>query len=134
MNLITIELNGLRFFSRHGVLPQEAAAGNEFIVDLSLDTDATQLENMVDAIPESAVADTTPYESLDTTISYAEIYEVLAEVMACRSQLLETVAIRAAEALQTRFPAIIAGRIRLTKPAPPIPNFTGAASVTYSFG
>ena len=70
-----ITLSGLRFYSNIGVMEQERLIGNEFIVDVEVDNDASHFED----------------ENLDTTISYADIYEEIKAVMGEEWLLLETV-------------------------------------------
>ena len=113
-----IFLKDVRFHARHGVFEQERTVGNEFAVSLSV-----------------SVAETPGMEadSLDGTLSYADLYETVAAEMAVPSSLLEHVAIRVARALQQRYPAIISGRVEITKLAPPIPGIRGEAGVALSF-
>lgn len=101
----SIEISGLRFHSRHGVLPQETLVGNDFIVDLRLDFDAAEAMRT---------------DSLGATINYAEVIAATAEEMAEASQLLEHVAYRIRERLRRDYPRLRGGMIRIAKPAPPI--------------
>lgn len=115
---ITIALEHLRIYAYHGVMEQERTVGNEFIADLSLDIDATEGMRR---------------DQLDGTISYADIYAVIAAQMQTPSRTLEYAAIRIAEALQSDFPQIKSGSVKITKVTPPIPGICGSASVTYTF-
>lgn len=115
---ITIALEHLRIYARHGVMEQERTVGNEFIADLSLDIDATKGMRR---------------DQLDGTISYADIYAVVATQMQTPSRTLEHAAIRIAEALRNGFLQIKSGSVKITKVTPPIPGICGSASVTYTF-
>ena len=115
---ITIALEHLRIYAHHGVMEQERTVGNEFIADLSLEIDTT--EGM-------------RHDQLDGTISYADIYAVVAEQMQTPSRTLEHAAIRIADALRNGFPQIKSGSVKITKVTPPIPGICGSASVTYTF-
>ena len=57
----TIELKGLRFFAEHGLYPAELKVGNEFEVDVSIDTEA----------PEETIS------TLDQTIDYVTIFQIV---------------------------------------------------------
>ena len=100
-----IYLKGIRIFAHHGVMPQETMVGAYFVIDLDLTTDFSR----------AAATD-----ELEGTINYAEVYNVLKEVMHTPSKLLEHVCERIADALFTRFATIEAIDIRLTKENPPM--------------
>ena len=113
-----IALRGVRFFARHGVMAQEKTVGNEFIVDLSV------------RVP---VSDGARRDELEGTGSYADVYEVLSDVMNVPSATLEHVCLRIAAAIKTRFPEVDGAEVTVIKVAPPIPGFSGNASVSYTF-
>ena len=100
-----IILKDMHFFAYHGVLPQEAVVGNEFVVNLSLQVDITQ------AMQTDDIAD---------TVNYAEIYEAVKAEMQERSNLLEHVAGRIAHRLLNDFPTITSVDILLEKLDPPM--------------
>ena len=79
--IFTIQLNRLRFFSTHGLYAEEAAAGNEFEVNLSL---------LVKA-PEERIT------SLSETVNYAAVYRLVSELFSVRKALLETIAMEMAD-------------------------------------
>lgn len=101
----TVEINGLRIFARHGVLPQERQVGNLFEVTAHL------VYPMDDAMA---------HDALDGTLNYAEAVEVITQVMSTPSALLEHVAMRIKSALVAGFPLIEGGYIRVAKITPPI--------------
>lgn len=100
-----IHLNGLRFFARHGVLPQEQVVGAEFTVNVTIATDFTL----------AALED-----RLDGTISYADAYESVKEEILIPSRLLEHAAWRIALRLLHDFPAADEVTVSLLKQNPPI--------------
>ena len=55
-----VRLDGLRFYARHGVLPQETKVGAEFTVDLRLAADFSCAAEM---------------DELEGTLNYAEVFE-----------------------------------------------------------
>ena len=69
-----IELEKMRFYAYHGVMPQETKEGNDFVVDLIL---TAPLEQAVKS------------DELDDTINYAAVYAVVKEQMDIPSKLIE---------------------------------------------
>lgn len=114
----TIHVDGLRCFARHGVFPQERAAGNVFEVTLALKVYAG-----------AAMTD----DSLDATVNYAEIVDTVREVMAQPSALLENVAWRIKEALTRRFDRIAGGSVAVYKLQPPISAELGRVGFSFSW-
>ncbi|MDE6393454.1 MAG: dihydroneopterin aldolase [Muribaculaceae bacterium] len=115
MGRFVIRLEGLRFYSRIGVFDQERSVGNEFLVDLTAVADASGFRR----------------ENLDTTVSYADIYEVVAEAMKREWQLLESVSSHIADTVIDRWTMISDVKVRITKLSPPIPGIQGVCSVEY---
>ena len=102
MNII---LNGMKFYSFHGVLPQENAVGAEYKVSLDIETDFS----------EAAATD-----NLEGTINYAEIHEAVKEEMNIPAKLLEHLAYRISKRLFTDFPTIKSIEITIFKENPPM--------------
>ena len=100
-----IELEKMRFYAYHGVMPQETTVGNDFVVDLIL---------------------TAP---LDDTINYAAVYAVVKEQMDIPSKLIEHVAGRILYALKERFPQLAAVELKLSKLNPPFGGDVHSASI-----
>ena len=78
-----IRMEGMKFYAFHGVMPQENLVGANFYVDLKLKTDFT------------SAAQT---DKLEGTVSYADIYNSVKEVMGTPSKLLEHVCHRRLQA------------------------------------
>lgn len=110
-----IRLSGLRFYSYHGVLPQEIQVGGWFQVDVTLNVqiDATALQ--VDA--------------LEGTVNYAEVYAVLKKEMKQPSKLIENAAWRIVNALFRNFEKIESIELTLSKENPPITGEVANASI-----
>ena len=125
MNSLTVSLENLSFFAHHGVMSQENIVGNEFIVTLHVYLDPSRIEKDVTGDQSE--------EFLEHTVSYADLYEIVENVMKIPCQLLETVALRTAKAIKLKFPQILGGEIKICKLTPPIPGITGSASVSYSW-
>lgn len=114
--LITIHLNELRFFGYHGLYPEERKTGNEFQVDIELTCQS----------PEAIISD------IAETVNYAAVHELAAEIMRQPENLLETLAMKIADAIHEHFALVRAARVTIRKLHPPIPGFTGNVAVTYS--
>lgn len=113
-----ISLDRLKFHAHHGVFPQETAVGNEFIVDLSV------------TIPYD---ESVKEDNLGSTVSYAGLYEIVAEEMGKPRKLLETVADSIADRICSTWPQVSEGFITISKSTPPIKGITGSASVRLNF-
>lgn len=101
----SICLNRLRLFAHHGVLPQERTVGAYFYISLTLDTDFSA----------AALSDT-----LDGTVSYADVFTAVREEMNTPSSLLEHVAHRILVRLFVDFPTVTRISLSLTKENPPM--------------
>lgn len=113
---ITIRIDRMRCYSRHGVLAQENAVGTEYEVSVAIHYPA-----------QTAVM----YDTLADTIDYARMAEIITDVMAEPSKLLERVCGRIIEKLMLCFPLTQGGSVTVTKLAPPIAGTSMAgASVT----
>ena len=100
-----ILIRNLRVFAHHGVLPEEAARGQVFVIDLDLAMD----------LEPSGRSD-----QLDRTIDYGGLTARVAELVAgTRRQLLEAVASDVA-ALVLADQRVEQVRVRVTKPNAPL--------------
>lgn len=114
----TVEIDRLRLEAFHGVMPQERRVGNLFEVSLRLEYDMEQ----------AAQTDDVAF-----ALNYAEVCQVVKEVMASPSNLLENVALRMRDALRERFPQLLSGVVTITKPTPPMGLQLDGCSVALSF-
>ena len=110
-----IELQGMEFYAYHGVMPQERAVGNRFVVDLEIAVD---------------VVAATSSDQLEDTLSYADIYDLVSEEMATPSKLIEHVAGRIVERLHSSYPQISSLWVRVTKKTPPMKGVMQGASIS----
>ncbi len=117
MATFKIKLIDVGFFSKIGVFEEERIDGNKFILNLEVAIDACNFKK----------------EELETTISYAEIYEIVKEIMGEERLLLETVAVEIKERLTERWPDIRGGRIEIIKTRPPIEGIDGSCGIEYLF-
>lgn len=109
-----IRLEGMHFYAHHGCFEEERVIGTRFIVDVALSVDTTLAEHS---------------DSLDDTVNYAEVYQVVKKEMQISSKLLEHVAHRIGEALLEPFPLLRSVTIKISKMAPPLGGKMTAASV-----
>lgn len=101
-----LRLNAMVFYGHHGVLPEERALGQQYVVNVELETDLQEAGRTDD---------------LTRTVNYAEVYRTVQEVVTgppC--QLIETLAERVAALVLQRFDRVRSIEVQLRKPAPPI--------------
>ncbi len=112
-----IEIEGMHFYAYHGHFETEQIVGNDFIVDLQIDTDCNK----------AAISD-----DLDDALNYQAVYTVIKNVMSIKSRLLENVAQRILDALFADFPNIEKARVKISKMNPPMGGEIEKVSVTLS--
>lgn len=115
----SIFVEGLRIKAFHGMSPQERKIGNMFEVSVALD------------YPPAVRA--AKSDSLQDTINYAEIVNLIKAEMSIPSDLIENVAGRIHRSLTEAFPAITGGWIKISKIAPPIAAELDSVSVRLKF-
>lgn len=114
-NIGILELDGMEFRANHGCLERERIAGNDFLVDFRGEMDM------------SAAAES---DNLEDAVNYALIYDIVAEEMAKRSDLLEHVAGRIVKALASGFPQFTSFSVRVSKKRPPVNGIVQWSRVT----
>lgn len=112
-----ISLEELKFHSPIGVFDEEREVGNDFRVDVHLGFDAS---GFVD-------------EDLTTSISYADIYDIVAEEMSKERLLLESVAKKITDRVTTRWEDVTTMTVKVCKLTAPIPGLRGNCCVEYFF-
>ncbi len=103
--MTTIAIEGIRFFAYHGYYEEEQILGNEYIVDVFLDTNL-DLKKMAD--------------QLESTINYETVYLICEFSMKKKVKLLETLVAEIVHDLKTHFQNLSALRVRVTKCNPPL--------------
>ncbi len=111
-----VTLNNLHFYAAHGVLPQERIVGGHYDVSLTLWLKNAELAVMTDR--------------LDGTVNYAAVYDLVRQVMAVPSHLLEHVAGRILQILFVHYRQVAEAEVTVCKNNPPMGGDTGGASVT----
>ncbi len=103
---MTIEVNGLSLYTRHGVSAEERELGQRLVFDVVFELDE---------------CDATVTDRVEDTINYAEVCEQVALAAQERSyRTLERLCTAVADRLIDRFGAESV-RVKAAKPEPPIP-------------
>ena len=114
-NLLTISLNNVRFRAYHGVHPDERQKGNDFVVNMQV----------------CYIAGQKAIISLDDTIDYAVLFDIINTTMQKPVDLLETLAQTMAYNVHRHFPQIKKVTVEVEKLNPPIDKFSGTVAVKY---
>lgn len=117
--MATIILEGMTFFAHHGYYVHEQERGNQFVVQIEVDTD----------IEQAAL-----FDDLQLTVNYEAIYQIAAMVMEEPCRLIETVAYRIAHGIRKQFPDLAGIRVSLRKLNPELGGPVEGARVVYSIG
>ncbi len=112
MGLIKVE--GIRVFAYHGHLPEEAILGGQFIVNVWVTADTSQVEKTDD---------------LNHTVDYVKIIEIVKEKMAIRANMIEVPAKRIVDAILA-LNKVKKVRVELEKIQPPIDANFNKISIT----
>lgn len=118
-NLGAIEIEGMQFFAFHGVLPEERAEGNLFLVDFKCRYD---------------ISGAMRSDDLSDTLDYSGIHHIVAEEMAVPSKLLEHVAGRIARRIDREHPEIPWFSLSVSKQNPPVQGRAEWSRVTVEGG
>jgi 7,8-dihydroneopterin aldolase/epimerase/oxygenase len=113
--IMTIQLSGLHFHAYHGLYPEEKKTGNEFEVALSVDY--LSGEDII--------------KTLDATVNYARLFEIIKTEMQKPRELLETLAMEIAAIIYQTYPQVTKIDLSIKKLHPPIVQFTGHVGVRY---
>jgi 7,8-dihydroneopterin aldolase/epimerase/oxygenase len=101
--MLTIGLEQVHFHAFHGLYPEEAIIGNEFIVDVFVTIPGTQ-----------------PVDSISETVNYQGLFNLVKEVMVTPQPLLEQVVYAMSDAIKKKYPEIQRSVISLRKMNPPM--------------
>ena len=111
----SIEVTGIRSFAYHGCMAEEALTGTYFLTDISLTTDFTTAATN---------------DSIDDTVNYARLHQIVEEEMAVRSAVIENVALRIYNAIKKTYPQIMTLSVRVAKQNPPMGGVVREAAAT----
>lgn len=113
--MITVHLNNLEFNGFHGIHDEEKILGNDYVVDVSV-----EFHEELQVIT-----------SINDTINYATIYNIVKKRMSIATPLLETVVMNIGNEIHNDFPQIRSINISLKKMFPPIEGMRGQAAVNW---
>jgi dihydroneopterin aldolase len=113
--MIQILLEQLHFFAYHGLYPEERILGNNYTVDIHV----TYLPN------------TQLIRSIDQTIDYSIVYEMIAKRMKEPTALLETIATEFCYQLMEKFVSVQTIQFSIKKFNPPITKYVGNVGVSF---
>ena len=102
----SISISGMEFYGRHGVLAEENALGQRFVVDIKLYIDLQKAGKTDD---------------LNDTVNYAQVYDCVKRIVEGEPvKLLESLAARIIQSVLKEFSQIEGVKITLHKPGAPI--------------
>ncbi len=110
-----VNLKDIVIYANHGLHNGEEIIGNEFIINLTA-TFPILHSNVL---------------SINETVNYASLYEIVTAKMAIRRPLLENVICDIANTIMADFLIIQSVEISIYKLNPPITNFQGSVGVTH---
>jgi dihydroneopterin aldolase len=113
-----IAVNRLVLQGFHGVMEQERINGNTFEISVEL----------FYPIEKAMMSD-----DVEDTLNYAQVVDIIKQVNAVPSKLLENFIYRLRCSLLAQFPAITGGSITIAKLTPPISAEMASVSVTYNW-
>ncbi|MBK8089518.1 MAG: dihydroneopterin aldolase [Chitinophagaceae bacterium] len=111
--MIAVHLKDLKFHAHHGLYAGEEKVGGPFEVNLSVWYNPGG-----------------PVVSIDQTINYVILFNIVKQQMQERTGLLEMVAEKICYTIKDRFPVITEIKIDIYKCSPPIENFQGKTGIT----
>ena len=114
----SIKIEGLKIYANHGVLKQERTVGNMFEIDATLYFDGSEAMQS---------------DSVEATINYADVIELISKEMKTPSQLLENATYLIYRAISERYPQIGSGTITLYKIHPPLSAEIKRVGFTFSW-
>lgn len=114
----TIEINRLKIYAYHGILPQERVCGNFFEVDVRL------------RYPLIRAAQS---DNVSGTVNYAQAIEIIQAETSHPAALIEHAAWRIWRALMRKWPAIEGGMVRVAKLTPPLSAELDSVAVKIEF-
>ena len=100
-----IALEGMRFHARHGVYDAEKVLGNEYILDVYINT---------------GIAKAAQTDNIEHTINYETVFQICQLEMDQPRQLLETVLTAIIKRMKHQFDTMKGLRVRIKKLHPPL--------------
>lgn len=112
--MLTVHLSDVKFFAYHGLYPEEAVVGNEFLVNLDVVYDERSLS----------------LDDISGLVNYEVLFEIVRKRMAIPSQLLEEVADSIISKIKHEYPTIKGVKLSIYKLHPPISKLEGSVGIS----
>ncbi len=112
-----IDVEGIRIYTNHGCMEEEAIIGSHYLVDIAVWADLSR----------SAVTD-----DLADTVDYVALNAIAKEEMANRAKLLETVCKRMIDRILSEHPSVMRARVKVAKLNPPINGDVHSVALTFT--
>lgn len=100
-----IQLNEISIYAHHGCFDVERKVGQQYKVNISLEGDFSKAELN---------------DTLEDTVDYVVINDIVHQEMAISSRLIEHVAARIKSAINKAYPHLKSGKISIQKIQPPV--------------
>lgn len=113
--MIVVHLHDLHFNAFHGIYEEEKVLGTDYVIDASVEFHEEQQV----------------IQSINDTINYVDIYNIIRERMSVPTPLLETVVMEIGNEIHNEFPQVRSINIYIKKMHPPIEGNQGAAGVNW---
>jgi 7,8-dihydroneopterin aldolase/epimerase/oxygenase len=118
MALISIE--NMRFRAFHGLYEEERILGNDFLVDVWIDSNI----HSADVVYEHET------EKMTGSVNYATVYDIVSIIMREPEYLIETVVGKIIKRLKFQFGIMTQCRVQVRKLQPPVGGIVSFSSVT----
>jgi 7,8-dihydroneopterin aldolase/epimerase/oxygenase len=113
-----VALEGIEFYAYHGAYPEESVLGNRFTLDLVIDTD----------FREAMIQD-----SLEGTVDYAQLYQLIKSRMEVKVKLLEHLGNLIVLDILEAFPKVTRVQLTLRKHQPALGGIVNYSTVTVCY-
>lgn len=111
--MIAIELHNVRLHAFHGIYEGEENIGNEYVINL-------------DVVYDEGISD---FDDINTTISYADLYEIVKQRMLIPTGLLEKVCESIIRKIKHQYPFVKEISLAIHKLQAPIGQLEGKVGV-----
>lgn len=111
--MLTISLEGMKFYTSTGIYPEEKILGNELVADVHI-----------------SIEEKEPITALSQTIDYEKVYHIIKQEMKQANPMLETLVQHCIEQIRGSFPQVIMIEMILRKLHPPLPGEIGCSKIT----
>lgn len=110
-----IQVENMEFYAYHGCFREEQVVGNQFLVDILVETDTTNAQHS---------------DKLQDTVNYQVLYNLIKDEMKIKSKLLEHVSERIIDSVHSNFAEIKRIKVKVSKMNPPMGGKIERVSVT----